>query len=130
MARARSGPSRNDAVQADGRRPAAPFPYARVAGSLLLFALGGWYALSGEARFTLGGDDLSNRHPIYVDAHGLDAVVIGCVFVGLGLVNLALGVRGRARLRVFWAGAGLLGASVLYGIGNVVRDVADFFMSR
>jgi hypothetical protein len=115
---------------AAGRRPAAPFPYARAAGSLLFFALGAWCALSGRAKFTLGGDDYSNRHPIYVDAHGMDAAAIGSALVGLGLVNLALGVRGRARLRVFWAGAAVLGATLLYGISNVVRDVADFLTSR
>jgi len=130
LARASSGSPRVDAGPTKARRPAAPFPYARLAGSLLFFGFGAWYAISGEARFTLGGDDYSNRHPIHVDAHGLDAIVIGCVFVGIGLVNLALGVRGRARLHVFWAGAALLGASVLYGIGNVVRDVVGFFTSR
>jgi hypothetical protein len=106
------------------RREAVSLP--RLIGSVLLFAIGAWFALSGEARFTLGGDDLSNRHPIHVDAHGLDAVAIGCVFLGLGSVNLALGVRGRARRAVFWAGAALLGAALADGLVNVVREVVAF----
>ena len=101
--------------------------YPRLAFSLFLFALGGWYALSREARFQIGGDDLSNRHPIRVDAHGLDAIVIGCVFVGVGLVNLAIGVPGRWRRPVFWAGAGLLLMAVLYGVVNVVRAIVGLF---
>ena len=95
-------------------------------GSVLLFAIGGWYAVTREARFQLGGDDLSNRHPIHVDAHGLDAVAIACVFLGLGAVNLALGIRGRARLPVFWTGIAVLGAAVVYGLSLVVADVAAF----
>jgi hypothetical protein len=107
------------------RREAVSLP--RLIGSLVLFAVGAWFALRGEARFTLGGDDLSNRHPIHVDAHGLDAVAIGCVFLGLGSVNLALGVRGRARLAVFWAGVALLGAALADGLVNVVREVVALF---
>ena len=115
-------------ARSDNRRRAAPaVSPARLIGSLLLFAVGAWFALRGEARFTLGGDDYGNRHPIHVDAHGLDAGAIGCVFLGLGLVNLALGVRGRARLGVLWAGVALLGAALADGLVNVVREVFGFF---
>ena len=103
------------------RSPVVSYP--RLAFSLFLFALGGWYAFSRQARFQIGGDDLSNRHPIPVDAQGLDAIVIGCVFIGVGLVNLAIGVRGRLRRSIFWAGAALLGLAVLYGVVNVVRAI-------
>jgi hypothetical protein len=107
-------------VRSDRRPRRAAVPYLRLVGSLLFFGLGAWYAVSGEARFQLGGDDLSNRKAIHVNAHGMDAVAIGCVFVAAGLVNLALGLRGPARLRVFWAGVALLGAAVLYGLVNVL----------
>jgi hypothetical protein len=103
---------------------------ARLVGSVLLFAIGGWYAITHQARFVLGGNDLSNRGAVNVDAHGLDAVAIGCVFLALGLVNLALGIRGRARIPVFWAGAALLASSALYGVVYMVRDVFGFLASR
>jgi hypothetical protein len=93
---------------------------ARLVGSVVLFAIGGWYAVTHEARFVLGGNDLSNRGAVNVNAQGLDAVAIGCVFVALGLVNLALGIRGRARIPVFWAGAALLAATALYGLVHVL----------
>jgi hypothetical protein len=102
-------------------------PWLHVAFATFLFALGGWYAVTGRARFELGGDDLSNRHPIHVDARGLDAVAIGFVFAGLGLVILAVGVRGEAGRRFFWAGAAVLAATVLYGVVNVVRAVIGLF---
>jgi len=104
---------------------------ARLIGSVVLFAIGGWYAITHEARFVLGGSDLSNRGAVNVNAHGLDAVAIGCVFLGLGLVNLALGLRERrARLGVFWAGAAVLAATVLYGLWYIGRDVVGFLTSR
>jgi hypothetical protein len=102
-------------------------PYVRIAFSVLLFGMGAYYALTGEARFDIGGDDNSNRHAIHVNAHGLDAVVIGGVFVAIGLVNLALALRGRGRLRAFWAGAVLLGATVLYGVVGAVRAILSLF---
>jgi hypothetical protein len=99
------------------------FSYVRLGFTLLLFGLGAWYALTGKARFDIGGDDLSNRHAIHVDAHGMDAVVVGAVFVALGLLNLALAIPGASRIPVFWAGAGLLGATVLYGVVGAVKSV-------
>jgi len=114
-------------ARSDHRRRAALVSPPRLIGSVLLFAVGAWFALRGEARFTLGGDDYGNRNPIHVDAHGLDAVAIGCVFLGLGLVNLALGIRGRARLAVFWAGVALLGAALADGLVNVAREVFGLF---
>ena len=114
-------PPRRAGIDRADRSPLVSYP--RLAFSLFLLVLGGWYAFSREARFQIGGDDLSNRHPIRVDAHGLDAVVIGCVFVGVAFVNLAIGVRGRLRRAVFWAGATLLLAAVLYGAVNVVRAI-------
>jgi hypothetical protein len=52
----------------------------------------------------------------------MDAVVVGAVFVALGLLNLALGIPGDSRIPVFWAGAGLLAATVLYGIVGAVKS--------
>jgi hypothetical protein len=98
------------------------FSYVRLAATLILFGFGAWCALTREARFDIGGDDTSNRHAIHVDAHGMDAVVVGAVFVALGLLNLALAIPGDSRIPVFWAGAGLLGATVLYRLVGAVRS--------
>jgi hypothetical protein len=113
--------------QTNGHRRGEWLPYVHLAFSLLLFGMGAFYALTGEARFDLGGDDTSNRRAIHVNAHGVDAVAIGCVFVAIGLVNLANGLRGRARLRAFWAGGALLAATVLYGAVNAVRAILSLF---
>lgn len=101
---------------------ATRFSYLRLAFTLLFFAFGGWYAVTREARFDIGGDDNSSRRAIHVDAHGMDAVVVGAVFVALGLLNLALGIPGETRIPVFWSGAGLLAATVLYGLVGLVRS--------
>ena len=101
---------------------ARSFSYVRLAFTVLFFGVGAWHALTREARFDIGGDDLSNRHAIHVDAHGTDAVVVGAVFVALGLLNLALAIPGPARIPVFWSGAGLLAATILYGLVGVVKS--------
>ena len=101
---------------------ATRFSYVRLAFTVLFFGFGAWCAVTREARFDIGGDDLSNRHAIHVDAHGTDAVVVGAVFVALGLLNLALGIPGPSRIPVFWAGLALLAATVLYGVVGVVKD--------
>ena len=107
----------------------SPVVYARLVGSLILFALGSWWIGTQHAKFILGGDPDSawaSRRGTGVDAKGLDAVAIGCAAVGLGLVNLAVGLRTKARLPVFWVGAAILGATAAYGIGLFVKDVVDF----
>jgi hypothetical protein len=101
---------------------AARFSYVRLAFTLFFFALGGWYGVTREARFDIGGDDNSNRRAIHVDAHGMDAVAVGAVFVALGLINLALGIPGQARIPVFWSGAGLLLATILYGVVGAIKS--------
>jgi len=101
---------------------ATRFSYVRLAFTVLFFGFGAWYAVTREARFDVGGDDNSNRRAIHVDAHGLDAVVVGAVFVALGLLNLALGIPGPSRIPVFWAGLALLAAAVLYGVVGAVKD--------
>ena len=88
---------------------AATVSYLRLAFSLALFALAAWFAVTGEARFDLGGDEFSNRRAIHVDARGLDAAVVGLVFAGVGLLNLALGLRGPARFVVLLDGGGGVG---------------------
>jgi hypothetical protein len=105
----------------DGER-ATRFSYVRLAFTLLFFAFGAWCAVTREARFDVGGDDNSNRRAIHVDAHGMDAVVVGAVFVALGLLNLALGIPGETRIPVFWSGAGLLAATVLYGVLSAIKS--------
>lgn len=86
----------------------------RVFFTFLLTGVGLWYAVTGRAKFALGGDEYGRR-AIAVDARGLDAVAIGCFFIGLGIVNLALAVAGNRRIPVFWTGAGLMIAAALYG---------------
>ena len=103
---------------------ATRFSYVRLAFTVLFFGFGAWYAVTREARFDVGGDDNSNRRAIHVDAHGLDAVVVGAVFVALGLLNLALGIPGPSRIHVFWAGLALLAAAALYGVGAVKDALA------
>jgi hypothetical protein len=94
-----------------------------------LCAVGLWFAVSGRAHFTFGGDDYGKSHPMYVDARKWDAVAIGAVFIALGIINLAVAIRGPRRIPVFWTGAGLLGASALYGLAKVILDVASFVSS-
>jgi len=97
--------------------------YARLVGTTLLCGVGLWFAVTGRAKFALGGDADSSvrRHAVvHVDAAGLDAVAIGAVFVALGIINLSLGIRSRRRILVFWAGAALLAATIVYGAVHVV----------
>jgi hypothetical protein len=101
--------------------------YARLAGTILLCAVGLWFAVTGRAKFGLGGDpdSPSKRNAVvHVDAVGLDAVAIGAVFVALGIVNLSLGIRGPRRIPVFWAGAGLMAATFIYGAVQVALAIA------
>jgi len=103
--------------------------YPRLAFSIVLFAMAAWFAFTGRAQFHLGGDEYSSRRGIAVDAHGLDAVIVGLVFAGVGLLNLALGVRGPARLWSFWTGTAMLGSSMVYGLVKAVRAVIGLFAS-
>ena len=89
---------------------------ARAIGTVVLCAIGVWIAVSSHAKFTLGGNELYNRGAVDVDAHGLDAVVIGCVAIVLGIINLAIGIHSQRRIPVFWTGAGLLMATAVYGL--------------
>lgn len=92
---------------------------ARLVGTILLCGIGLWFALTGRARFGLGGDpDSSFRRSgvVRVNATGLDAVAIGAVFVAIGIINLSIGIPGRRRIPVFWTGVALLGATLLYGL--------------
>jgi len=98
---------------------------ARLVGSVILWSIGAWYAITRHANFMFGGR--RGRRGIPVDAHGLDAFAIGCLFISLGIINLALGIRGPRRIPVFWAGAGLFLACVSYGIVlAVIAVVRDF----
>jgi hypothetical protein len=108
-----------------------PISYTRLVGTIFLCVLGLWFALTGHAKFGLGGDPDSqykNNHVIHVDARGADAVAIGCFFIALGVVNLALGIRDRRRIPVFWAGAGLMMATFLYAIVLMVLAVVHLFV--
>lgn len=97
----------------------------RLVGSVVLWSIGLWFTITQHAKFTLGGR--RSRPGMPVDAHGLDAIAIGCFFLALGIINLALGIRGPRRIPVFWAGAALFIASVLYGLVNAGLAVASLF---
>jgi hypothetical protein len=100
--------------------------YARLMGTILLCALGLWFAISGKAHFKLGGDPDSiykSNQVVHVDAHGADAVAIGLFAISLGIINLALGVRDRRRIPIFWTGAGLFILTALYGVARFVMDI-------
>jgi hypothetical protein len=91
---------------------------ARALFSLIFWGVGAWFAISERAHFSLGGDDYG-RHAINVDARGWNAIAIAAVFFALGIINLAIGIRGPARIPVFWAGTALLGMTVIYGIAQI-----------
>jgi len=99
--------------------------YPRLIGTILLCGLGLWFALTGRARFALGGDadnTFKRNAVIHVNARGVDAVAIGVFFIGLGVVNLALGIRDRRRIAVFWTGAALLCLTAVYGAVEVILE--------
>ena len=102
--------------------------YARLVASLFLFSLGGWFAITQDASFRLGGRDggTGSRRGTFVNATGPDAIAIGCLIIGLGVINLALGMRSRRRIPVFWVGAALFLGPVLYGLGKSVLDAYQF----
>ena len=93
----------------------------------LLCGTGLWFAITQETGFTLGGEDHSEG--LYVDATGLDAVAVGVVFIAVGILNLALAIAGPRRIPVFWTGAGLLLASLLYGALKVIVAIVSLFES-
>jgi hypothetical protein len=103
--------------------------YGRLVGSLLLLGPGAWVVATQRAYFKLGGSDhpMSAHRGIWVDAAGVDAIAIGSVFIGLAVINLALGIRSQARIKVFWCGAAILLASLLYGLAQAVQAIAELF---
>ena len=57
---------------------------------------------------------------------GLDAIAIGTAVIGLGVINLALGIRSRRRIPVFWVGAALFLLPIVYGLSKFALDVYQF----
>lgn len=105
---------------------------ARVIGTVLLCAIGLWFAVTQRAKFGLGGNPDSQykyNKVLHVDANGLDAIAIGIFFVSLGVINLALGIHDRRRIPVFWTGAGLFLATLAYGVVLIVIAVVSFVRS-
>jgi hypothetical protein len=97
--------------------------------SAFLLALGGWFVVTREANVLIGGSEnpiSATDRGTPVDAEGLDAAAIGCAIIGLGVINLALGIRSRRRIPVFWAGAALLLLAICYGLWKVALDVYRF----
>jgi ABC-type uncharacterized transport system permease subunit len=101
----------------------------RLVGSLVLFGIGAWIVATQETGFELGGSrrPTSAHQGIWVDATGLDAIAIGGVFIGLAGINLALGIRSQTRIKVFWCGAAVLLAALLYGLARAVGAIAELF---
>lgn len=100
--------------------------YGRLVGTILLCAIGLWYAVTREARFALGGDPDStykNKHVTYVHERGLGAVAIGNFFCALGVINLALGIRDRRRITVFWCGTAMLALTLAYWVCLAAMEV-------
>lgn len=123
MRPARAAGSGTSASVASKRRGVAF--YGQLFGSLFLFALGGWFVITQSATFRLGGkrNPTMSQRGISVDASGLDAVAIGSAVIGLGVINLALGIRSRRRIPVFWFGAALFLLPILYGLWKAGLDV-------
>jgi hypothetical protein len=115
------------AAKKTAKRRSADFN-ARIVASVLLFALGGWYVVTQEAHFRLGGrtGGTGSRRGTFVDATGVDAVAIGTFIISLGVINLALGMRSERRKAVFWVGAALFLLPIVYGLGKVALDVFQF----
>jgi hypothetical protein len=97
--------------------------YVRSAFALLFFGFGAWQMATQRAQFLIGGRSGSPHRGIRVNAAGLDAVVIGFVFVALGLLVLVEGIRGPARIKAFWCGTGVLAATVLFGLFRMVQGM-------
>ena len=97
----------------------------RILFTVLLCGMGLWYAINQETGFLLGGE--TDTEAIHVDATGFDAVVVGAVFIAVGIINLALAIAGPRRIPVFWTGVGLLLATVVYGMLKVIVAVVSLF---
>lgn len=99
---------------------------SRVIGAVLLCGIGLWIAVAQHAKFMFGGDPYSmsrRKGVVHVDATGADAIAIGAVFIALGIINLSIGIRDRRRIPVFWTGAALFVATVLYGAVQMMRSL-------
>ena len=116
-------PARRGEGRTEGRNLRASQEFnGRLVGSVVLWAIGAWITITRHAKFGFGGDPDSaykRTQVIHVDAHGLDAIVIGSIFLALGIINIALGMRSQRRIPVFWCGAGLLLATAVYGLARV-----------
>ncbi len=97
----------------------------RVFITAILCGLGIWCIAAQRAKFDIGGDDNSSRRAIHVDAEGVDAIAIGAFVFGVGIVNLAAGMRSHRRIPIFWTGAAIMAASAIYGMVLAVRSVME-----
>jgi hypothetical protein len=116
-------------TQTPNRQRSAILSYPHLAFAIFFFGLGAWYVVTGEARFDMGGDDLHDRHRVRVNAHGANAVVIGCVFFAVALLSAGQGVRHPWRARFVWPGLVVLLATMLYGLVGATRALASLFGS-
>jgi len=85
--------------------------------SACLFAWGLWIAVTGRARFDVGGSEHGTSRPVRIDAEGLDAIVIGIFIMGIGLLGVVQYMTGKRALRLPLAYLALtmVGGSLLYG---------------
>jgi hypothetical protein len=98
-----------------------------VIGSVFLFALGGWFAITQKANFTIGGTD--TRRGSLIDLEGPGAIALGTAIIGVGIMNIAFGMVTDRRKTVFWVGAALFLIPLIYGVGLFVLDVYQFITS-
>lgn len=105
------------------RTRASPF-YGALLSGLLFFGLGTHWIVTGEANFTLGGDEnksaAQDRRAIQVHSTNREALAMGVGAYGLGFVVIAQGMRTRRAIPVLILGGALLLVGVLWKIGIAV----------
>lgn len=104
-----------------------PMFYVRLFFTLLFFAFGLYWAIGQRAKFDVGGSESGSSRPIHVYAEGIDAIAIGVFAMGVGIINLAAGMRSRRRIPVFWAGVVVFALPVLYAAVKAVLAVVSLF---
>ena len=89
--------------------------------SLLFFGLGSYWIATGEAHFTLGGDEMKSAaedlHDIQVRSNGQEASALGVGAYGLGFLVIAQSMRSARRIPVFLLGLALLFGGFVWKVG-------------
>jgi hypothetical protein len=108
-----------------GENNSESWTWVRLPFTALLWGLGFWFMISQHALFTFGGGRRNPGRP--VDASGIDAIVIGCVFFALGTLNLAIAIPRSKATGVFWVGAVVFLAAVAYGLVRAGLAISTIF---